>query len=128
MSLRLKVLLLFVGLAIAPILAVGLIDFALSLKDIDQLVAARLAAGAERAARQIEARFTALEVGVVELAGSASVRRLVAGADDGAAEVAADLRARWPKLARDLESLEVRDAAGAVVFRTADAGGGPGAP
>ncbi|HET9984073.1 MAG TPA: ATP-binding protein [Longimicrobiales bacterium] len=130
MSLRLKVLLLFVGLAIAPILAVGLIDFAMSVDDIDQLVAARLEAGTERAARQISSRFGALELRVVEMAGSAAARRLVAGPEAGgeaSPEPKAELQARWATLMRDLESLEVRDAAGVVVFRAAG-GSGPGAP
>lgn len=131
MSLRLKVLLLFVGLAIAPILAVGLIDFAMSVDDIDQLVAARLEAGTERAARQISARFSALELRVVETAASAAARRLVAGPEAGdgaAAEPKAELQGQWATLARGLESLEVRDAGGAVVFRAAGEGGEPGAP
>jgi signal transduction histidine kinase len=110
MSLRSKILILFVTLALAPLLAVGISDYVQSIRVVTKLVEANLALVAERTARAISTRYTWI---------AADLRVL---AEEYAAGQLPDVEAepRWADLRETFEKIEVRAASGELLATLKD--------
>ena len=130
MSLRAKLLALFLVLAVAPLLALGGIEYARSLRALEALIAAQNARVAERVAQVLENRAALLRSDLLLLAENAESQRWLAHrlADprDSAVDPAADLFLRevWAKASASYDELVFRDPQDRVIYRL----GNPGTP
>lgn len=117
MSLRSKILALFVTLALAPLLAVGISDYVQSVRLVARLVEANLTISAERAARAIGWQYETAEADLRALAEEYAARR-------GAGNTASP---RWAELSERFDALEVRLASesAALVLKEAAADATP---
>ncbi len=109
MSLRSKILILFVTLALGPLLAVGISDYLQSLRLVTMFVDAHLAVAGERAARSIGNRSVALTSDLRMLAEEYAV------AGPGAAAEVLTRRPGWAERNRSFDKIEVRSAAGELL-------------
>lgn len=74
MSLRAKLLALFLSVAVVPLLAMGGVEYVRSLRALQALIAAQNARVAQRAAETIEARTTLLQSDLLLLAENAETQ------------------------------------------------------
>lgn len=130
MSLRTKLLALFGALAVAPLVAVGVFDYVHSMRALQGLVAARVDAIAERAARELSDRYALRESELLLLAENAETQQLYRAYSSGdpiewdAALSAADeyLRQAWQLFGTSYRWVELHDTAGALVYRLDEVG------
>lgn len=117
MSLRSKIIILFVTLALAPLIAVGIGDYVQSIRLVTRLVEAHLLLAGERSARAIEARHEEAQSSLRAVArdyavSTGRVPGVARGAGTGAG-VAVGGRAEF-------ERIEVRGAGGVIVATLKD--------
>ncbi len=124
MSLRAKLLVLFVALAVGPLVAIGLLSYIQSRRALESLVATQTGIIATHAAGEIERRYAVLRSDLMLLADNAETQRLLAGQAGGAD---ADLLAArdyltevWQHLAPAYYAVELRDSTGAVFLGFGD--------
>lgn len=126
-SLRHRVLLLFSILAVGPLLALGLLDDVHARRAVERIIIARTEASAKRAAELILDRYALVESDALLLSSNAETRGLFAvlvGGDStriATALASADtfVRTVWARNGSSYRSLEVRDARGTILLRTA---------
>lgn len=121
MSLRAKVLALFGAFAIAPLLAVGVIDYVRSVRAVDALVRAQTAQIAERVAAEVEDRYELLQANLMLLASNSETQRLLqrhAPLDvPTKRRVDAYLQRVWNAAGDDLQWAVLTDGAGGEIYR-----------
>jgi len=123
MSLRAKLLALFLLLAVVPLLALGGVEYARSLRALEALIAAQNARVALRVAQTIEAQAALLRSDLLLLAENAETQRWLtrrsSGGDDSAAAREADrfLREAWSRMGSSYAGLVYRDGQGQVIYR-----------
>jgi signal transduction histidine kinase len=141
LSLRSKLLSVFVALAIAPPLLAGIVNYVSGTRAVEAALRARVETDAARAARAAEAVIEAHDKDLLALAGSPALRQFVnnnnaaagtpadathrtAGSDAGdpaklsaAVEVEADLTAFIERDERHIEAINCFDAKGNIVLR-----------
>jgi signal transduction histidine kinase len=123
MSLRAKLLALFLLLAVIPLLALGGVEYARSLRALEALIAAQNARVAQRVAQTIETRAALLRSDLLLLAENAETQRWLtrrsAGGDDSAAAREANrfLREAWSRMGSSYAGLVYRDGQGQVIYR-----------
>lgn len=123
MSLRAKLLALFLLLAVVPLLALGGIEYARSLRALQALIAAQNARVAQRVAETVGRNAALLQSDLLLLAENAETQRWLARrtpvGDDSAAGREADrfLRNVWSRIGPSYAGLEYRDGQGQVIYR-----------
>jgi signal transduction histidine kinase len=123
MSLRAKLLALFVSLAVVPLLVLGGVEYARSLRALEALIAAQNARVARRVAETIGARSALLRSDLLLLADNAETQGWLAqhaeGRGDSAAAREADrfVRDAWSRMGSSYAGLVYRDAGGQVIYR-----------
>lgn len=124
MTLRAKLLALFLLLGVLPIVALGVFNYVRSIKAVESLIAARTATIAERAAMEIAERYALRQSDLLLLAENSETQRLYRArsvgdedAENAAYEMAdAYLRRAWDVMAPSYRWIEFRDAAGALLY------------
>lgn len=124
MTFRAKLIALFVALGVAPIVALGLFDYIRSIHALEDLIASRTAAVAERAATEIADRHALQDSDLRLLAENAETQRLYFAHSSGsatqvrAANVAADayLSRAWDMMGSSYRWAEFRDTAGVLLY------------
>lgn len=132
MTLRAKLLSLFVLLAAGPLLAIGLIGYALSERAVAAQLEAQTRVLAERTAEEIVRRVRLVESDLLLIGGNAESERLLrlrqasgtAEDDEAAARRAAEtfLDAAWAVLGASYTTVELLDAAGTPLLRRGEGG------
>jgi signal transduction histidine kinase len=128
-TLRGRVLALFAALAITPLVALGLLDYARARRAVEEIIAVQTDSVAARAAKIVNDRYAIIESDALLLNENAETQRLLIGiaAHDSAgivsARSAADtfLTTVWKGFHGAYRSIELRDASGSLVRRLADA-------
>ncbi len=124
MSLRARMLTLFIGFGVLPLLALGALGYVRSMRAVEELLATETGAIARRAASELESRYARYESDLALLAGNVETRRLFQAhyGDDadswGVVFSAADtyLQQVWDLFRVSYHWIELRDTAGAVVY------------
>ncbi|MGD2217447.1 MAG: hypothetical protein PVJ64_11845, partial [Gemmatimonadales bacterium] len=124
MSLRARMLALFIGLGVLPLLALGALGYVRSVRAVEELLATETGAIARRAATELESRYARYESDLSLLAENLETRRLFEahygdGADSwGRVFSAADtyLQQVWDLFRVSYHWIELRDTTGAVVY------------
>ncbi|MFH1765774.1 MAG: ATP-binding protein [Gemmatimonadota bacterium] len=132
MSLRTKLLLLWVGLAVAPLLAIGVFEYFHSVRTLRTLIASQVGAITDRAAEEVVDRHARRVSDLLLIAENAETQRLYEaylGRDSGdleEARVAAEtfLDQAWELFGHRYHWIELRDSGDAPVLRL----GGEGNP
>jgi len=115
-SLRTRLLALFLVVAVVPLLALGGVEYARSLRALEAMIAAQNARVADRVAEQVRARAALLQSDLHLLAENAETQRwllrLAEGADDPDATREADrfLRDAWSRIGSSYAALTYADA------------------
>ena len=123
MSLRARLLALFLLFAVVPLLALGGIEYVRSLRALEALIGAQNARVAERIAETITERAALLQSDLLLLAENAETQRWLvrraAGGDDSASAVDASqfLRDVWERIGPSYASLVYRDRSGTEIYR-----------
>jgi signal transduction histidine kinase len=123
MSLRARLLALFLLFAVVPLLALGGIEYVRSLRALEALIGAQNARVAERIAQSITDRFALLQSDLLLLAENAETQRWLvrraAGGDDSAAAAEASqfLRDVWNRIGPGYASLVYHDPSGREIYR-----------
>lgn len=123
MSLRARLLALFLLFAVVPLLALGGIEYVRSLRALEAMIAAQNARVAERIAETIGNRDALLQSDLLLLAENAEsqrwlVRRLANGVDSVAAgEAHRFLQDVWSRIGPSYTSLVYRDRSGREIYR-----------
>lgn len=133
MSLRGKFILLFCALAVAPLTAIGIYDYAQSMRALRALLAAQTRAIAERTASELSDRYGLRQSDLLLLAENAETQRLYAAQATGdpsrsAAALAAAgsyLSQAWQQFSRSYERVEFRDVGGRAIYALGDVPFGP---
>jgi signal transduction histidine kinase len=134
MSLRTKLLGLFLSLGALPLLALGLLTYRQSTRALEDLLANRTAAIASRAAETISQRYTRSMSDFLFLANNAETQRLLSAAstsgpplpDSIRTEALSFLDTAWQSVGSFWGWAEIRDAEGAVVCRMGELPGEAG--
>ncbi len=124
MSFRAKLLALFSGLGVAPILLVGVYNYIRSMEALEGLIVARTGYTADRAAEEIGYRYAQRQSDLLLLADNAETKNLYRAHSEGdraawdAAYGSADpyLRRAWEVVGAPYQRVEFRDASGAVLY------------
>ena len=130
MSLRAKLLALFLLLAVAPLLALGGIEYARSLRALEALIAAQNARVAQRVAEVLQSRAALLRSDLLLLAENSETHRWLARhaavPSDSSVDPAADrfLRDVWTRMSPTYDGLIYRDTRDRVIYQL----GGSGRP
>ncbi len=127
MSLRTKLIAAFFLLAVAPLIAIGLVGYLRSTRALRALLERQTSDIAARVAAEVAARYAQRESDLLLLGENVESQRLLqaraggTAAERAAALAAADtyLRSAWSLMARSYERVELRDAAGAA-YRLGD--------
>ncbi len=131
MPLRAKLLALFLLLAIVPLLALGGIEYARSLRALEALIAAQNARVAQRAAETIQSRTNLLRSDLLLLAENADTRHWLSGrargeSDPGAQrEAARFVQDAWARMGASYALLTYRDHDGKVIYQLGESAGMP---
>ena len=124
MSLRSKLLALFLALAVVPLVAVGVFGSAQSMRALGELLARETLAVASDAASALGQQLARQESDALLLGDNTETQRLyaVAESERGAALAQADtfIRAAWRQMSGDYRSLALLDARGTVIYRIGD--------
>jgi signal transduction histidine kinase len=124
MSLRTKLLALFLLLGVLPIVALGVFNYVRSIKAVESLIAARTATIAERAATEIAERYALRQSDLLLLAENSETQRLYrahSGGDEDALDAAYEmadtyLRRAWDVMAPSYRWIEFRDISGVLLY------------
>jgi signal transduction histidine kinase len=124
MSLRARMLGLFVGLGVLPLLALGAISYQQSMDAVEDLLAIETATVVHRTARELEGRYARYQSDLILLAENLETLSLVRSHyDDGAgswervfATTDSYLRQVWEQFRTSYRWIELRDTTGAVVY------------
>lgn len=124
MSLRAKLLLLFFGLAVAPLCALGLFNHVQTMRGLEALLARQTRTLAETAGRAIDERLAVQRSDLLMLAENLETRRLLEARRQGdparfeAALSTADpfLQQLWRQYGPWYRTVEIRDSGGALVY------------
>jgi len=120
MSLRAKVLLLFGAFAVAPLLAIGVIDYVRSIRAVDALIRNQTSLIAQRAAMEIAERYDAVNANL-SLAGdnveTNNLLRRTRSRGTEQREVSGYFRDLWSAIGNDFQWIVIRDSAGREVYR-----------
>jgi len=123
-NLRTRMLALFVGLGVLPLLALGALGYVRSMRAVEELLATETATIARRAASELESRYARYESDLALLAENVESRRLfqahygddedlwrraLSGADTYLQQV-------WQLFRVSYNWIELRDTTGAVVY------------
>jgi signal transduction histidine kinase len=125
-SLRTRLLALFLLVAVVPLLALGGVEYVRSLRALEAMIAAQNARVAERVAETVRARATLLESDLHLLAENAETQRWLArhadGVEDPAAAREADrfVRDAWLRLGESYGGIRYEDASHRELFRLGD--------
>jgi signal transduction histidine kinase len=128
MSLRAKLLALFLLLAVVPLLALGGVEYARSLRALQALIAAQNARVAQRVAQTIESRAALLRSDLLLLAENSETQRWLAHRAteprDSAVDPAADqfLREVWTRISASYDGLAYRDPKDRVIYQLGNSG------
>jgi signal transduction histidine kinase len=126
MSLRSKLLALFLALAVVPLVAVGVFGSAQSLRALEELLSRETMAVASDAASVLNQQLARQESDALLLGENAETQRLYAAtrSERGAALAHADtfIQAAWRQMAGEYRSLELLDTHGTTLYRIGDAG------
>jgi signal transduction histidine kinase len=121
MSLRSKLVALFLALAVVPLVAVGVLGWAQSLRALETLLSIETMALAGDAASALGQQLARQESDALLLGENTETERLYAARapERSAALAQADtfMRAAWRQMAGDYRSLELLDAGGALMYR-----------
>ncbi|PYP76175.1 MAG: hypothetical protein DMD35_19375 [Gemmatimonadetes bacterium] len=128
MTLRSKLLLMFVCFALIPLLVIGALGYVESLRALESLVASQTSVIAERIAVEVRDRRERVDANIALLAENVETQRMLAAhaAGDSAAERTAVEAARAyssevrAAMGGDAEWIEFRDASGRELLRLAD--------
>ena len=124
MSLRAKLIAVFAVFGVAPVVALGVFTYVRSMRAVEDLVATRTAAIAERAAQEMSDRYALRQSDLLLLAENAETQRLCRASVAGevermeSARRSADeyLRRAWEVFGASYRWVQFRDAAGGVVY------------
>lgn len=131
MMLRTKLLALLTLLAVGPLVAIGIIGYALSMRAVATQLETQTSVLADRSAEEIARRVRLVESDLLLIGENAESERVLRlreqrGAPVGEAaalrDASAYLESAWELLGRSYSSIELRDAAGAPVHRLGSAG------
>jgi signal transduction histidine kinase len=129
-SIRGRVLVLFAGLAVLPLLALGLLDYARARRAVEAIVVAQTDTSAKRAATLVLDRFALIESDALLLSDNAETQSLLSTTPRDPRQLAAAttfISAVWTGARRAYRSLELRDKGGAVLLHfDNDSSGGIG--
>lgn len=131
MSLRAKLLALFLLLAIVPLLALGGIEYARSLRALEALIAAQNARIAQRVAATIQGRANLLRSDLLLLAQNAETQRWLSRRASGALDQGAEQEAArfvqdaWVRMGASYAELTYRDQDGQVIYHLGEFQGNP---
>jgi len=130
MSLRAKVLLLFGAFAVAPLLAIGAIDYVRSIRAVDALIRNQTLLNAERAATEIAERYDAVSANLSLAADNVETGKLLRDTrgSAGSGEPSAYFRDLWSTIGGDFQWISIRNAAGHEVYRLGDGTSGESDP
>ncbi|PYP75417.1 MAG: hypothetical protein DMD35_21495 [Gemmatimonadetes bacterium] len=121
MSLRSKLLALFLALAVVPLVAVGVFGSMQSLRALESLLSGETMAVAGDAASALGQQLARQESDALLLGENTETQRLYAATESerGAALAQADtfIRAAWRQMAGEYRSLELLDGRGATMYR-----------
>jgi signal transduction histidine kinase len=125
MSLRSKLLSLFVALAVIPLVAVGAYGYARSLRALEALLERQTAAVVDDAGNAVSRELSRRESFLLLLAENAETQRLYrlnrsAPGDSAYAKADTFLTAAWAQSGGDYRSLELSDTTGHVLYRKGD--------
>ena len=123
MSLRAKVLLLFGAFAVAPLLAIGAIDYVRSIRAVDALIRNQTLLNAQHAASEIAERYDAVNGNLSLAADNVETARLLRDSSDRGGEsheAAAYFRDLWNTIGGDFQWISIRNSAGREVYRLGD--------
>src|SRR5438105_2236722 len=128
MSLRSKLLALFVALAVVPLVSVGALGYVQSIRALEALLARQTGTVVDDAARALELQVARQESDLLLLSENAETQRLYAspgGAARARARAQADtfLRAAWQQLGAPYRPLEPRDVRGATIYQLGEGAG-----
>ena len=129
MSLRARVLVLFLLLAATPLLALGGYEYDRSLRAVEALIAAQNARIADRVAEVIEARATRLESDVLLLSENAETQRWLEAVANGRPDEAAARGGRqflddvWSRVSGGYAGLQLSDSQGRTLYEAGRDGG-----
>ncbi len=124
MSLRVRMLALFIGLGVLPLLALGVVGYVRSMQAVEQLLATETASIAQRAAEQLQRRYFRYESDLLLLADNVETQRLFRERYSGDSDrwesafgtVDSFLQQVWELYRLSYHWIELRDTAGAVVY------------
>ncbi len=125
MSLRAKLILLFITLAVVPLTALGAFDYVHSVSALDALIASQTQAIAGRAAAEITDRYSLRESDLLLLADNAETQQWYRAHATGdparyaaaLADASAYLKQAWAGVSRSYQQVEFLDTAGTVLYR-----------
>src|SRR6476619_6222614 len=118
MSLRAKVLLLFGAFAVAPLLAIGAIDYVRSIRAVNTLMRDQTTLIAQHAAMGIAERYDAVNANLSLVAENVETSKLLRGAADRVApqrEATGYFHDLWSTIGSDFQWIAIRDSAGREV-------------
>ncbi|MGD2153761.1 MAG: HAMP domain-containing protein, partial [Gemmatimonadales bacterium] len=123
MSLRARMLALFIGLGVLPLLALGALGYVRSVRAVKELLATETATIAGRAASELESRYTRYESDISLLAENVETRRLFEAHYDDEdswrrtlSSADAYLQQVWDLFRVSYHWIELRDTTGAVLY------------
>jgi signal transduction histidine kinase len=124
MSLRSKLLALYVALAVVPLVAVGVFGSTQSMRALEVLLGRQTAALAGDVAAEVSQQLARQESDALFLSENAETQRLYASAgpsrDSALARADTFLRAAWRQMDGEYRSLELRDVRGSTLYRLSD--------
>jgi len=128
MSLRARMLALFFGLGVLPLLVLGVVSYRQSMRAVEELLATETASIAERTARELESRYARYQSDLTLLAENLETLSLFRAHYEGGEAPwesvfpAADsyLRQVWDQYRVSYRWIELRDTTGAVLYRLGD--------
>jgi signal transduction histidine kinase len=131
MNLRARMLALFFGLGVLPLLVLGVVSYRQSMDAVEELLATETASIAERAARELEGRFARYQSDLTLLAENLETLSLFRAHYDGGdvswenafQNADAYLRQLWEQYRISYRWIEFRDTAGGVVYTLGEPGG-----
>jgi len=131
MSLRARMLALFFGLGVLPLLTLGVVSYRQTMDAVEELLATETASIALRTAGELESRYARYQSDLMLLAGNLETLNLFRshyGYDDGSGgEVPASsnsyLDQVWEQFQVSYRWIELRDTSGAVVYGFGETGG-----
>lgn len=125
MSLRVKLLAMFGAFAVVPLLAIGVFDYARSMRALERLIGVQTSLIAERVASEVSDRYDRLQANLTLIAANEETRRLLSARGPSASAIA--LRTAqpyfdelWSAMSELFVWVTIRDSAGRELYRFGD--------